>query len=75
MNGTRMTFTLWYTPLEYRVGDANLIQGWQKGVINQPAGTKLTLIMPSSLAYGPVDNGPIPANSSLIFDIEIVSVN
>lgn len=64
-----------YTPLEYRVGDANLIQGWQKGVINQPAGTKLTLIMPSSLAYGPVDNGPIPANSSLIFDIEIVSVN
>ena len=63
-----------YEPLPYRVGEKSLIKGWEKGVINQPAGSKLTLIMPSALGYGPIENGPIPANSPLIFDIEIVSV-
>ena len=63
-----------YEPLSYRVGEKSLIRGWEKGIINQPAGSKLTLIIPSSLGYGPQDLGIIPANSSLIFDIEIVSV-
>ena len=63
-----------YEPLTYRVGEQPLIRGWEKGIINQPAGSKLTLIIPSSLGYGPQAIGAIPANSSLIFDIEIVSV-
>lgn len=63
-----------YEPLSYRVGEQSLIRGWEKGIINQPAGSKLTLIIPSALGYGPQDLGIIPANSSLIFDIEIVSV-
>ena len=63
-----------YEPLSYRVGEQSLIRGWEKGIINQPAGSKLTLIIPSALGYGPQDLGIIPANSSLIFDLEIVSV-
>ncbi len=63
-----------YEPLSYRVGEQSLIRGWEKGIINQPAGSKLTLIIPSSLGYGPQPVGSIPANSSLIFDLEIVSV-
>ena len=63
-----------YEPLSYRVGEQSLIRGWEKGIINQPAGSKLTLIIPSALGYGPQDLGVIPANSSLIFDIDIVSV-
>ncbi len=63
-----------YEPLSYRVGEMSLIRGWEKGVINQPAGTKLTLIIPSAMAYGPRDMGIIPPNSPLVFDIEIVSV-
>lgn len=63
-----------YEPLSYRVGEQSLIRGWEKGIINQPAGSKLTLIIPSALGYGPQAVGIIPANSSLIFDIEIVSV-
>ncbi len=63
-----------YGPLEYKVGELSLIRGWEAGVINQPAGTKLTLIMPSALGYGPREVGSIPANSPLVFDIEIVSV-
>ena len=64
-----------YVPMAYKVGDQPLIAGWEKGVINQPAGSKLTLIIPSALAYGPRAVGEIPANSPLVFDIEIVSVN
>ncbi len=63
-----------YSPLTYKVGEQPLIAGWDKGVINQPAGSKLTLIIPSAMGYGPRDMGSIPPNSPLIFDIEIVSV-
>lgn len=64
-----------YAPLSYTVGRMSLIRGWEKGVINQPEGSKLTLIIPSWLGYGPQGSGDrIPPNSSLIFDIEIVSV-
>lgn len=63
-----------YEPLSYKVGEQSLIEGWEKGVINQPAGSKLTLIIPSSMAYGPRAIGDIPANSPLVFDIEIASV-
>ncbi|MBP5547945.1 MAG: FKBP-type peptidyl-prolyl cis-trans isomerase [Bacteroidales bacterium] len=64
-----------YAPLSYTVGQMSLIRGWQKGIINQPAGSKLTLIIPSSMGYGPQGAGDlIPPNSPLIFDIEIVSV-
>lgn len=63
-----------YAPLSYKVGRMSLIRGWEKGVINQPAGSKLTLIIPSWLGYGTQGVGEIPPNSSLVFDIEIVSV-
>ena len=63
-----------YIPLTYVVGQQSLIRGWEKGVINQPAGSKLTLIIPSALGYGPQDMGVIPPNSPLVFDLEIVSV-
>lgn len=63
-----------YAPLSYTVGQMSLIQGWEEGVINQPEGTKLTIIMPSSMGYGPQPMGKIPANSPLVFDIDIVSV-
>lgn len=63
-----------YGPMPYVVGQQSMIRGWEKGVMNQPAGSKLTLIIPSELGYGPQDMGSIPPNSTLIFDIEIVSV-
>ena len=63
-----------YTPLRYKVGEMSLISGWEEGVINQPEGSRLRLIIPSALAYGPRALGEIPANSPLVFDIDIVSV-
>lgn len=65
-----------YEPLAYTVGQMSLIKGWENGVMNQPQGSKLTLIIPSSLGYGPQGAGAlIPPYSPLIFEIEIVEVN
>lgn len=51
-----------------------VIVGWQKGVPLISAGGKITLYIPPSLGYGSSAAGTIPANSILIFDIELVSV-
>jgi FKBP-type peptidyl-prolyl cis-trans isomerase len=59
-----------------------VIAGWQKGLPLINAGGKITLYIPPSLGYGSTDvKNPttgavvIPANSILVFDIELVSVN
>jgi FKBP-type peptidyl-prolyl cis-trans isomerase FkpA len=51
-----------------------LIVGWQKGIPLIKAGGKIRLYIPPTLAYGSTAYGPIPANSILVFDIELVSV-
>lgn len=50
-----------------------LIAGWQLGIPLVGAGGKITLFLPSALAYGPGGTGEICPNSELIFDIELVS--
>jgi FKBP-type peptidyl-prolyl cis-trans isomerase FkpA len=49
----------------------NLIAGWKIAFLKFNRGTKATLYIPSGLAYGPVANGSIPANSNLIFFVEL----
>ncbi len=56
------------------LGQAQVIQGWNEGLIGVQAGTVRRLIIPPALAYGSQAQGPIPANSTLIFDIVIVAV-
>ena len=51
-----------------------LIAGWQKGIPLISSGGKITLYLPPSLGYGSAGGGPIPPNSILIFDIELISV-
>lgn len=60
-------------PVVYPV--AGFIQGWQEALQLMPAGSKWKLVIPSDLAYGPAENGgPIPANSTLKFDLELIEV-
>jgi len=58
------------TPL----GKAQIIQGWNEGLIGMKVGGTRRLIIPPALAYGPQAQGPIPANATLIFDVTLVSV-
>ena len=50
----------------------DLIPGWQIGIPMFGKGGKGKLIIPPGLAYGPNDNGQIPGNSTLMFEIELV---
>lgn len=64
-----------YEPMTYTVGKDKLIEGWEQGVMGQPEGTTLQLVIPSALAYGPRQmSALILPYSPLVFDIEIVSV-
>ncbi|MBR4506278.1 MAG: FKBP-type peptidyl-prolyl cis-trans isomerase [Bacteroidales bacterium] len=64
-----------YEPLSYIVGQMGLIKGWEDGIMGQPEGSILQIVMPSSLGYGSRGAGEmIPPYSPLVFDIEIVSV-
>ncbi len=51
----------------------NLIRGWQIGLTQVPIGSKVKLIIPPELGYGSQARPNIPANSTLVFDIELVS--
>jgi FKBP-type peptidyl-prolyl cis-trans isomerase FkpA len=51
-----------------------VIPGWTEGLQLMPAGSTYMLYIPSNLGYGPRDSGPIPANSTLIFKVELLEV-
>lgn len=64
-----------YEPLTYKVGEMSLIKGWEEGVNGLPAGTNVTLIIPSEMGYGAQGAGQIIMPfSPLRFDIDIISV-
>jgi FKBP-type peptidyl-prolyl cis-trans isomerase len=58
------------TPL----GQAQVIQGWNEGLVGVKAGGTRRLIIPPSLGYGAQGSGPIPANATLIFDVTVITV-
>jgi peptidylprolyl isomerase len=58
----------------YVQGVTSLIQGWTEGTSTMKAGGKRKLIIPPNLGYGADGNQAIPPNSTLIFEIDVVSV-
>ncbi len=62
------------TKFEFPLGQGRVITGWDLGVKGMKVGGKRTLIIPASMAYGGRARGSIPANSKLIFDIELFDV-
>jgi len=64
----------------YETGDTvsfplnGVIPGWTEGLQLMPAGSTYKFYIPSNLAYGSRATGPIPANSTLIFKVELLEV-
>lgn len=61
-------------PLEVELQPGGLISGWIEGLQLMSPGAVYTFVIPADLAYGPRATGKIPANSTLVFEITLVSV-
>ena len=63
-------------PFEFKLGVGQVIKGWDQGVATMKVGGKVKLTIPPELGYGSknVGNGLIPANSILVFEVELLGV-
>jgi FKBP-type peptidyl-prolyl cis-trans isomerase len=72
-NGTKFDSSLDRNkPLDFPVGVGMVIPGWDEALLAMQKGEKRTLIIPPALGYGDRGVGPIPAGSTLIFDVELL---
>jgi FKBP-type peptidyl-prolyl cis-trans isomerase len=63
-------------PFEFQIGKGGVIKGWDLGVVGMKVGGKRKLTIPSKLGYGEKGSPPkIPGKSTLVFEVELLSVN
>lgn len=60
------------TPFSFRLGAGEVIRGWDLGVAGMQVGGKRKLTVPPSQGYGNKKIGPIPPNSTLEFEIQLI---
>ncbi|MER5640531.1 FKBP-type peptidyl-prolyl cis-trans isomerase [Kitasatospora sp. NPDC002227] len=53
-------------------GGGSVIEGWDKGIVGQTVGSRIELVIPAKLGYKDQASGPIPANSTLVFVVDIL---
>lgn len=61
-------------PLTIAIGVGQVIPGWDEGIMLLREGEKANLAIPSELAYGERGIGPIPPNTPLLFEVELIEI-
>ena len=62
-------------PFQFQLGSGQVIPGWDQGVEGMQVGGRRQLVIPPRLAYGAQGRPGIPPNSTLVFVIDLLSVN
>ena len=63
------------TPFTTPIGTGQVIPGWDQGLVGQTVGSQVLLVVPPDLGYGAKASGSIPANSTLIFVVDILDAS
>ncbi|EME80817.1 uncharacterized protein MYCFIDRAFT_97870, partial [Pseudocercospora fijiensis CIRAD86] len=61
-------------PLEFKIGDGQVIQGWDEGLLGMCIGQSRKLTIPPDLAYGDSGAGPIPPKATLVFETKLMDI-
>jgi len=61
-------------PLTFVLGAGDVIEGWDSGIAGMKEGGIRTLIIPPEAGYGAKGKGPVPPNSWMIFEVELLKV-
>jgi len=73
-SGSRFDTNVGGRPFNFTLGAQQVIAGWDQGVLGMRVGGKRRIVIGSALGYGSQGQRPIPANSTLVFDVEVLGV-
>jgi FKBP-type peptidyl-prolyl cis-trans isomerase FkpA len=73
-DGTQFDTSIGKTPLAFTLGTGAVIKGWDLGILNMKVGGKRRLVIGSDLGYGAGGNGAIRPNTTIVFDVQLLSV-
>ena len=73
-NGTSFDTSIGKSPFPFTLGAGAVIKGWDEGLVGVKVGGTRKLVIPPSLGYGASAQPSIPANSILVFTVQLVSI-
>lgn len=70
-NGTKFDSNVGGANFSFALGAGQVVGGWDQGILGMKVGGKRRIIMGSALGYGANGSGPVPPNATLVFDVEL----
>ena len=75
LNGTKFDSSVGSEPFSFKLGEGRVIAGWEQGILGMKVGEKRKLTIAPELGYGSHAVGNvIPANSTLVFEVELLEI-
>jgi FKBP-type peptidyl-prolyl cis-trans isomerase FkpA len=72
--GSQFDTSVGKTPYTFTIGAGEVIKGWEQGVVGMKVGGLRRIVVPPDLGYGMQALGAVPANATLVFEVELLDV-